>query len=187
MFRKILFQRTLWQPAWWAWGTTFEIWTTTRLPYLLMSMKGIGLAKIRLTDMESLKTVFQRIDKSPVSKDTLTSRLDIGNKHCSNMENATINSYWSLWKQLRWRKSFLLICKFLKLFLKALTGRDKYSLRNKDNLQQPFQMQWSQKQEIFFQFFLAFLKSTLNFERFQKKEEPHSWFISEIKDAEKGV
>ena len=44
-------------------------------------------------------------------------------------------------------------------------------------------MQLSQKQEIFSQFFFEFLKSTLNFERFQKKEEPHAWFISEIKDA----
>ena len=35
-------------------------------------------------------------------------------------------------------------------------------------------MQLSQKQEIFNQFFFAFLKSTLNFEPFQKKEEPHS-------------
>ena len=35
-------------------------------------------------------------------------------------------------------------------------------------------MQLSQKQEIFFQFFFAFLKSILNFERFPKKEEPHS-------------
>ena len=68
-----------------------------------------------------------------------------------------------------------------------MTGRDKYSLRNRDNLQQQFQLQFSQKQEIFSQFFFAFLKSTLNFERFPKKEEPHSWFISEIKDPEKGV
>ena len=68
-----------------------------------------------------------------------------------------------------------------------MTGRDKYSLRNRDNLQQPFQMQLSQKQEIFSQFFFAFLKSTLNFEHFPKKEQPHRWFISEIKDAEKGV
>ena len=48
-------------------------------------------------------------------------------------------------------------------------------------------MELSQKQEIFSQFFFAFLKSNLNFERFPKKEEPHSWFISEIKDPEKGV
>ena len=35
-------------------------------------------------------------------------------------------------------------------------------------------MQLSQKQEIFSKLFLAFLKSPLNFERFQKKAQPHS-------------
>ena len=35
-------------------------------------------------------------------------------------------------------------------------------------------MQLSQKQEIFNEFFFAFLKSTLNFELFPIKEEPHS-------------
>ena len=48
-------------------------------------------------------------------------------------------------------------------------------------------MRLSKKQEIFSEFFFAFLKSTLNFEHFPKKEQPHSGFISEIKDAEKGV
>ena len=103
------------------------------------------------------------------------------------MENATINSYWSLWKELRWRKSLLLISKVLKLFLNVLTGRERYSLRNRDNLQQPFQMRVSKKQEISSWFFFEFFQSTLNFERFLKKEEPHRWFISEIKDAVKGV
>ena len=65
------------------------------------------------------------------------------------------------------------MCKVLKLFLKALTGCDKYCLRNRDNLQQPFHMRLSQKQEIFSEFFFAFSKSTLNFERFPKKEEAH--------------
>ena len=88
---------------------------------------------------------------------------------------------------MRWRKCPLLICKVLKLFLNALTGRNKYSLRNRDKLQQKLQMQLSQKEDIFSQFFLAFLLSTLNFERFTKKEEPHSRFFSEIKDDEKGV
>ena len=35
-------------------------------------------------------------------------------------------------------------------------------------------MRLSKKKEIFSQFFFAFLKSTLNFERFATKEEPHS-------------
>ena len=48
-------------------------------------------------------------------------------------------------------------------------------------------MRLSQKQEIFSEFFFAFLKSTLNFEHFPKKDEPHSCFMSEIKESEKGV
>ena len=35
-------------------------------------------------------------------------------------------------------------------------------------------MRVSEKQEIFNEFFIAFLKSTLNFEHFLIKEEPHS-------------
>ena len=35
-------------------------------------------------------------------------------------------------------------------------------------------MRLSGKQEIFSKFFFAFLKSTLNFEHFAKKEESHS-------------
>ena len=34
-------------------------------------------------------------------------------------------------------------------------------------------------------FFFSFWKSTLNFEHFPKKEQTHSWFISEIKNAQK--
>ena len=34
-------------------------------------------------------------------------------------------------------------------------------------------MRLSKKQEIFSEFFFAFLKSTLNFEHFPKKEQPH--------------
>ena len=48
-------------------------------------------------------------------------------------------------------------------------------------------MRLSQKEEIFSDIFFAFLKSKLNFERFPKKQEPHSSFISEIKYAEKSV
>ena len=35
-------------------------------------------------------------------------------------------------------------------------------------------MRLSKKQEIFSQFFFAFMKSTFNFEHFPKKKQPHS-------------
>ena len=46
-------------------------------------------------------------------------------------------------------------------------------------------MQLSQKQETFSEFFCKFLKSTLNFEYFQKKDDSHTSDISEIRDSEK--
>ena len=48
-------------------------------------------------------------------------------------------------------------------------------------------MRLSQKKENFSEFFSAFLKSTLNFEHFPKKEQPDSGFISEITDSEKAL
>ena len=46
-------------------------------------------------------------------------------------------------------------------------------------------MQLSGKQKAFSQFFSAFLKSSLNFEHFQKKDDSHSWGISKITESEK--
>ena len=63
----------------------------------------------------------------------------------------------------------LVLCKLSGLFLNTLTDNDKYSHPYGDNLTQPIQILLSQKQKTFFEFFSAFLKSTLNFEHFQKK------------------
>ena len=60
------------------------------------------------------------------------------------------------------------------MFVNTLTADDQYSLLNRDNLTQPIRTQLFQKQKAFSQFFLAFLKSTLNFEDLQKKDDLHS-------------
>ena len=60
------------------------------------------------------------------------------------------------------------------MFVNTLTADDKYSPLNRDNLTQPIRTQLSQKQQAFSEFFLAFSKSTLNFENFEKKDDPHS-------------
>ena len=46
-------------------------------------------------------------------------------------------------------------------------------------------MQLSQKQETCPQFFCGFLKSSVDFEHFQKKDDSHSLDISKITDSEK--
>ena len=63
----------------------------------------------------------------------------------------------------------LVLCKILGLFVNTLSEDDKYCLLYNDNLLQPIQILLSQKQKTFSQFFCAFLKSTLNFEHFEKK------------------
>ena len=72
----------------------------------------------------------------------------------------------------------------LRLFVNALTADDQYSGSKRQNLPQQFQRPLSQKQKIFSGFFIAFLKSALNLEHFQKKDGYPSLIISEIIDAE---
>ena len=49
-----------------------------------------------------------------------------------------------------------------------MSAVDKCSLPNRDKLMQPIHMQLSQKLKTFSRFFIAFSKSRLNFEYFQK-------------------
>ena len=80
----------------------------------------------------------------------------------------------------------LVLCKFLRLLVKTLTDDDKYSLLYRENLMQPIQILLSEKRKTFSQFLSAFLKSTLNFEHFQKKDDPHTRCSSQITVSEKG-
>ena len=80
----------------------------------------------------------------------------------------------------------LVLFKFLRLLVKALTDDEKYSLLYRENLMQPIQILLSQKEKTFSRFFSAFLKSTLNFEHFQKKDDPHSRCISQMTVSKKG-
>ena len=80
----------------------------------------------------------------------------------------------------------LVLCKFLKLLVKRLTDDEKYSLLYRENFTQPIEMVVSQKRKLFSQFFSAFLKSILNFEHFQNKDDPHSRCGSQLTVSEKG-
>ena len=60
------------------------------------------------------------------------------------------------------------------MFVNTLTADDKYCLLNRDNLTQQNRTQLSQKQKAFSEFVLAFSKYTLNFEDFEKRDDPHS-------------
>ena len=55
-----------------------------------------------------------------------------------------------------------------------------------ENLPHQFQRQISPKPKTFSGFFIASMKSTLNFEYFQKKDQSHSLSITENIDCETG-
>ena len=66
-----------------------------------------------------------------------------------------------------------------------MTADDKYSLLNRDNLTQPIPTLLSRKQKAFFEFYLAFSKSTLNFDHLQREDDLHSLNISYITHSKK--
>ena len=81
-------------------------------------------------------------------------------------------------KYLHWKKSLLVIDKILRLFVYTLTVNEKRYMLNRDNLTQQIQMQLSEKQKTFSEFFFAFLKSILNFKHLPKKDVARSLCIS---------
>ena len=78
-----------------------------------------------------------------------------------------------------------MLWKILRLFVNTLTPDGKYPVFNRDKLTQPLQIQLSQKQESFSEFFRSFFKSTLKFQHFRKKDDIHSRYISQITDSVK--
>ena len=80
--------------------------------------------------------------------------------------------YWSLWRLLSWKKSLVVTCKVLRMFIHILTTNEKCSLLNRDNLTHPIRMQLSQKQkkeisiclyvfEIYIQFWVFWKKKII--------------------------
>ena len=73
----------------------------------------------------------------------------------------------------------------MELLVSTWTVDDEYCRHNRENLPLPIQMQLSKEPKTFCHFLIAFLKSKLNFEHFEKKKiEPHCLSISEIIDSD---
>ena len=73
----------------------------------------------------------------------------------------------------------------LGVFRNTLAANDKYPVRDCVNLSFPIQMELSLKRKIFSYLFLPFLESTSNFKYFDKKDDRHIYFISQIREWEK--
>ena len=67
-----------------------------------------------------------------------------------------------------------MIWKISKLFPNTLSANGKYSLVDRDNLTQRVKMILSRKQKTFSEFFSSILKSSLNLQHLQTKDDTHS-------------
>ena len=95
--------------------------------------------------------------------------------------------YWSTGRQLSCKKSVLVICKSLKLFVNTMSVVDNCSLAHRENLMEPFHMRLSQKIKIFLNFFLNFqnLRWILNI--FKKKMILTAYLFLKLRPAKKVV
>ena len=82
-----------------------------------------------------------------------------------------------IWERRSTKTLVLVRSEFLGQFVNTL---------NQENLSQQVPMQTSLKVKTSSRFFIAFLKSTLNFEYFERKDQCHSLSISEIINCETG-
>ena len=95
--------------------------------------------------------------------------------------------HWSLAAKLCSKKSLLLTSQILGLLLNILAAHEMHPVLNRDNITIPIHVQLSQKRKSVSQFFAPFLKSKLNFEHFESKDNPHRFCIFEVTDSENVV
>ena len=136
-----------------------KFWTfwKQRWPSILMYLRNYRLQKTRLV----------KCWKSPISEHPSIVNMLKGLKHCRNLQNNTYHTSPSPWEKLSWKMFVLLIPEVLGLFANTLTTNEKCSLRHREKLLQPIQMQLPIRQKIFCHSFATFLESTSNFEDFE--------------------
>ena len=105
--------------------------------------------------------------KSLVSEDPSTSNMVNVPKYCPNLHHMTFILFYITVKSFELEKVSLIGCQILGLVVNTLGVAEKYLVFNRDNLTMQVQMQLSQKQKSFSQFYLAFLNSSLNFKHFE--------------------
>ena len=71
------------------------------------------------------------------------------------------------------------------MFRNSLTANDKYPVQDCEILTSSIQMILSLKPKRLIHSFVLDMKSTSNFKHFGKKDDCHSYFISEITDFER--
>ena len=89
----------------------------------------------------------------------------------------------SLWEQIICNISPWLKFEIIGVFVNIWSADYKYPVPVCENLPFLIQMQLSEKQNTFSEFFIPFMECPSNFKHVQKKEDSHSQCVSEINDC----
>ena len=71
------------------------------------------------------------------------------------------------------------------MFRNTLSANDKYPVQDCENFSSGIQMLLSLKPKTSSRSFVPFFESTSNFKHFEKKDDRHSYFVSEIADCQR--
>ena len=88
-----------------------------------------------------------------------------------------------IWGRTSRKRLVLVRSEVLGQFVNTITAVYNYIRQNLENLRQQVQTQISLKPKTFSGFFIALMKSTLNLEYFEKKDQSHSLSITEINNC----
>ena len=103
---------------------------------------------------------------------------------CKSASQNIYHIHRSLPRKLSRENSLFETCKILGLLIHTLAADEKYLFLHRNNLTIPIQMQLSQKQKTFSQFFAAFFKCRLNIKNFEWKYDPHRFCVFEVTASE---
>ena len=113
-----------------------------------------------------------------------------GNQHVNgsetllrSAENHFHTAISLIWGRTSRKRLVLVRSEVLGQFVKTITAVYYYFRYNLENLPQQVQAQISLKPKTFSGFFIPLMKSTLNLEYFQKKDQSHSLSITEINNC----
>ena len=132
------------------------------------------------------KTWLDKCLKSPVSEDPLTSNMVNGPKHCWNLNDATFTIFIDpLEGKSGWKIVSDSYAKYYDCLLTHWLSMTSILFLIETIYCNIFRCNYLRNKKTFSNFFLAFWKRGLNFEHFEKEDDPHSWCICELADSQR--
>ena len=117
----------------------------------MFSKKNMTLIAYLFSKLQTAKHVVRQMSKKSRFSSLFNKRHATRSQTLLKSEDQHLSHiYWSQQRQLSWKKSLLVICKILGLFLNTSATDDKYFGLNRGNLMQPIQMEVSKKKKKVF-------------------------------------